>query len=413
MYKNTDEMIAHISTLTASKSKDYVKFKEVVNDLNNPQLKLKNCIHVAGTNGKGSTVNYIRSVLQAHGFKVGTFVSPHLVSHHDRIKINDIAISDDDLLKYGNKIYPLIEKNQLTMFEIDMLMSIYYFMDEQVDFVIYEVGIGGRLDATNIISPIVSVITNIGKDHMHLLGYSLEEIAFEKAGIVKEGIPLFTMEDKQECLDVFLKVVDNHNAQHFQGNTVENIKVEDGLVFDYKSFKEIQLNSMAVYQTKNAALAMDVLCYLDEVNKMDLSESIMREALKSAMWRGRFEVIEKSSTIILDGAHNEHGVNALCLSLSYLPKIECIIFAALKDKEYGKMLEKLKMYANEVIVTEFDFYRSCKAVELSKMVEGVLVIASYREAIEYALEKYKHKNILITGSLYFISEARQYLNERS
>ena len=201
-FKTAQEFISYVTVRFASKRTSQRNFKLCMETLGNPQYQLK-CLHVAGTNGKGSTTNYLRSVLQEAGYKVGSFTSPHLTVHNDRIRINDCNISDEVLLQYANRFVEVWEEFDLSMFEIDTLISFFYFIDEKVDFVIFEVGMGGRLDATNVIIPMVSIITNIGFDHMSSLGNTYALIAGEKAGIVKEEVALITTETKEECIAVF------------------------------------------------------------------------------------------------------------------------------------------------------------------------------------------------------------------
>ncbi|MPN07446.1 Folylpolyglutamate synthase [bioreactor metagenome] len=195
MFKDIDTFLAFITSKKTSMKSHPDDFKRLINDLGNPQWQLK-CLHVAGTNGKGSVTNYLRSILQQAGYRVGTFTSPHLIVHNDRIRINDVYISDEELLSIANEHDQFWKDYDLSMFEIDMVISILYFLRQRVDYVVYEVGMGGRLDPTNIIHALASVIVNIGLDHMEYLGDTLDKIAYEKAGIIKENGLVFTAEDK-------------------------------------------------------------------------------------------------------------------------------------------------------------------------------------------------------------------------
>ena len=201
MFQNSEEVITYITSRTKSKY-GLSAFKEYMRSMGNPQYRLS-CVHIGGTNGKGSTTDFLRSILQTAGYTVGTFTSPHLESHHDRIRINDVPISDEDLVAYANRYSEDWDKYGITMFEIDMFLSVMYFLEHKADIVLYEVGLGGELDATNIIDPLVSVITTIGYDHMDYLGNTIEEIAGAKAGIIKPNRPLITHERKSSCLQVF------------------------------------------------------------------------------------------------------------------------------------------------------------------------------------------------------------------
>lgn len=376
-------------------------FKALLENLGNPQHQLKT-VHIAGTNGKGSTTNYLRAILQTSGLRVGTFTSPHLEVHNDRIRINDQFIEDEQLLYYGNRFADLIEDNGLSMFEIDMLIAIHYFLDQNVDIALFEVGLGGRLDATNVIIPLVSLITTIGFDHMDILGDTLDLISMEKAGIVKEGIPLYTSEDKSECLDVFKNTCIKHNAKFNTIKEALNIELKNGISFDYEGLA-IRLNTSALYQVRNASLAIEAALYLR--NFYAISNEDIINGLKETQWKGRFELVSVNPHIIIDGAHNTHGIAALIESAKYLPRPLVIVFSALKDKETDAMLDGLLSIADDVIVTEFEFYR---AASLDMLRHGnVLAIRDNREAIEKGIKLSSGGTCLITGSLYFISQVRQ------
>ena len=376
-------------------------FKALLESLGNPQHQLKT-VHIAGTNGKGSTTNYLRAILQTSGLRVGTFTSPHLEVHNDRIRINDVYISDEQLLYYGNRFAELIEENNLSMFEIDTLIAIHFFLDQDVDIALFEVGLGGRLDATNVIIPMISLITTIGFDHMDILGDTLALISMEKAGIVKEGVPLYTSEDKPECLDVFKQICIERNAKFNTIKEAQNIELKYGIRFNYDNLS-IHLNTSALYQVKNASLAIEGARYLS--NYFEINDDNIINGLKDTQWKGRFELVSTNPHIIIDGAHNTHGVSALVESARYLPKPLVIVFSALRDKETDAMLDDLLSIADEVIVTEFEFYR---AASLEMLRHGnVLAIQDNHEAIRKGIALSLNGTCLITGSLYFISQVRQ------
>lgn len=376
-------------------------FKALLESLGNPQYRLKT-VHIAGTNGKGSTTNYLRAILQASGLRVGTFTSPHLEVHNDRIRINDVYISDEQLLYYGNRFAEVIEENNLSMFEIDTLIAIHFFLDQDVDIALFEVGLGGRLDATNVIMPLISLITTIGFDHMDILGDTLALISMEKAGIVKEGVPLYTSEDKPECLDVFKQICTERNAKFNTIKEARNIELKYGIRFNYDNLS-IHLNTSALYQVKNASLAIEGARYLS--NYFEINDDDIINGLKDTQWKGRFELVSTNPHIIIDGAHNTHGVSALVESARYLPKPLVIVFSALRDKETDAMLDDLLSIADEVIVTEFEFYR---AASLEMLRHGnVLAIQDNHEAIRKGIALSLNGTCLITGSLYFISQVRQ------
>lgn len=389
-----------------SKKNFHFNITPLINALNEASidyLSLK-CIHVAGTNGKGSTTNYLRSILQISlpNKKIGTFTSPYLEVHNDRIRINNFFISDDDFCNIYLQYKSIIEKYELSMFEIDMLVSLAYFINNDVDLVIYEVGLGGLLDATNVIVPIVSVITNIGFDHMDFLGNSLEEIAFAKAGIIKENIPLVTSEKSLEALEVFKKVCNEKKSEMYLTKEFKILNY-DPLSFAYRN-NTYQLLSKALYQVNNACLAIDTCILLRKLG-YQISDQNIYDGLSKTIWQGRFE--ELFDGIFVDGAHNEQGVTALCDTLSKIDKKVIVVFAALKDKSVQKMLSKLENVCEDLLITSFDFYRALPIDDYDKKYN---LFTDYKLAIDHALTlKDEQSIVVITGSLYFISEARNYL----
>jgi dihydrofolate synthase/folylpolyglutamate synthase len=405
MFKTTHDFIDYCTNRMNKGRFNLDHFKALLEKLGNPQLKLKT-VHIAGTNGKGSTTDYLRSILQTAGYKVGTFTSPHLEVHNDRIRINNVYISDEELLEYGNRFYTLIEENELSMFEIDTLIAIYYFCEKNVDIALFEVGLGGRLDATNVILPLVSLITSIGYDHMDILGHTLEEISFEKAGIIKENIPLITAEDKENCLFVFKSVCEERSSDFLKIHPAKNVIIGDSIQYEYHHLI-IQLNTLAIYQIKNSSLAIECALYLCELG-YTISDENIRMGISSTQWKGRFETISLNPHIIIDGAHNMHGIDALVESTRLCKKPLIIVFSALKDKETEKMIHALVDIGDEVIVTEFEFYRAATLETLS-MNNRVTSIRNPYDAIKYAIKQSAGGTCLITGSLYFISEVRQVL----
>ena len=383
-------------------------FKQYMASLGNPQNRLRS-IHIAGTNGKGSTTNDIRSILQAAGYKVGSFTSPFMITHLDRIRINNQDIREEAFLGITNRYYDSWMEWDLSMFEIDMCIAVFYYLEEQVDFCVFETGLGGRKDATNILQPLVSVITNIGMDHMEFLGDTLEKIAKEKAGIVKEGIDLITAEDKECCLQVFQKHTASAHAQCIKAGEISNIQeTADGLSFDYGNLKDVALYGKARYQCRNAALAIEVCLYLQRQGHIRLTEVQLRTGLHQAVWIGRFETISKEPLIILDGAHNADGIHALCETLKQMEDVQ-VLFSVLKDKNFEAMLQELETVCGEILVVPFYNERALD-VRLLEGRKHIHLMESYERAIPHALQKVKP--LVITGSLYFISDLRKYLIEK-
>lgn len=385
---------------------DLHHFCQFLQSQGNPQNQLQ-VIHVAGTNGKGSTVSYLASCLTEAGCRVGTFTSPHLVAHQDRIRIQESWIDDATFLRYTQQYQKEIETWQLGMFEIDFFFACLWFVEQQVDFAIIEVGIGGRDDKTNALATsVVSVIVNIGLDHMDRLGNSLQEIAYAKAGIVKEKGLLVTTENKQECLAVFSQECEKKQADFIVGNKSSIIQTNP-LQFSYQG-QLFDLESQALYQVENASLALLVLEQLKLRGKIQISLDQIQRGIKKAKWEGRYELISKKPRIILDGAHNQPGILALCQSAKNLPEPHVILFSALKDKAYHDMALQLLTIANRLIVTQFSYGRAQNAKQLQ--VEGSEVIADWKLALEEGINAVEDKgSLLVCGSLYFISEVRSYL----
>lgn len=404
MFQTADEVVIQIEQ---RKNRGYglEHFKDYMKSIGDPQTKLR-CIHVAGTNGKGSTTNDIRSILQEAGYRVASFTSPYMISHYDRIRVNNEDIPKEAFLSIANRYYDSWMKWDLSMFEIDMCIAVLYFQQQNVDFCVFEVGLGGRLDSTNIITPMVSVITNIGLDHMELLGDTLEEIAKEKAGIVKPGVDLVTGEKESSCLAVFASQVQHANSKLIMVHDVSQMEENEvGIVFDYGTYQGIQLSTHAAYQRYNAALAIEVITYLQEKRKIQVSEQQLRDGLLKANWIGRFEILHHDPLLILDGAHNAHGIQALVDSLQHIENI-CVIFSVLKDKNFEEMLTILESVTKDIVVTPFYNERSLD-MKILEHRPHLRYEENYARAIHQALSD--HKSVVITGSLYFISEVRAYL----
>lgn len=394
--------------------------------LGNPERGLKS-IHIGGTNGKGSTLTFLRAILEASGRKVGAFTSPYIEQFNERISINGKPIADEDLLKLTNVIKPLsdeLEKTELggpTEFEVITAMSLYYFSEmEPVDIVLYEVGLGGRFDSTNIIHPALSIITSIGLDHTSILGETYEEIAFEKAGIIKEKTPILTAVKQPEALQVIEKKAKEKQAPLFllgeDFAVVHHRSLENGEQFDLKVSAETILESLEIsmfgqHQTENASLAVAAALQVE-----DISESHIRNGLKKAYWPGRFEIVSTKPFMILDGAHNEEGVKSLVATLKqrFASRDIQIIFAALSDKKLDSMIHLLDEVAAEMTFVDFDFPRAADAKNLYEISNSRKKSASHdwKKAIQDRMENWTEREVLvITGSLYFLSEVKRFLKE--
>ena len=369
-------------------------FKEACHKFGDLQNELY-VIHVAGTDGKGSTVNYLSELLRSQGFKVGTFTSPHYITHLDRIRINDDNIPEDVFLSILNEGIPFYLENELSMFEIDYLIMCRYFLQEKVDIAVIEVGMGGRLDSTNVIdNTVLSIITTIGYDHMDRLGNTLAEICREKCGIIKDDSIILIGHLDEECQKIVEETARIHHCEfHALGDYTE---LPDRH-FLYQG-EEYRLMSYASYQVHNASLALDALDIISRQRGFSVNREKAKEALAKALWRGRFEIVKEQPRVILDGAHNIHGIAALTESFDKLNGSKCIIFSALQRKEFNKMADMLKQHCDRLVITTFE---KTDAIDKDDL-PGYDYDPSYEHAIEEAMKSYD--NILICGSLYFLSD---------
>lgn len=393
--------------------------------LGNPHLKLKT-IHVAGTNGKGSTCNYLMHLLKNSGFKVGLYVSPYIEVFNERIQINGEYISDAELIAIANQLLPVIERVErerqetLTEFEIITLLSFIYFYDQDVDFAIYEVGLGGRYDATNVIAPIVAGITNISLDHTNILGDTISKIAYEKIGIAKPGLKLFTTEAQEEALEVFRHFQEEvpYTLIHLQVDRfVTGVELlEDGVEFTYLPLNErIMLPLFGHHQVNNAVLALQMYEEIMTREEKERSVKVIQRAFRQAKWPGRIDVISKDPLIIIDGSHNEAGVQRLVEAMDYYLgkgyKIHTV-FSALKDKDTNTMIQCLESISTSICFTTFPFPRAstAKALAQNSQHPNVTIEEDFKVAIEGIKNRLKSNELLlITGSLYFISQVKHFL----
>lgn len=404
-FSNADEAVLWMEKRTKSKH-DIAHFKTYLKSINNPQYQL-HCIHIAGTNGKGSTTSFITSILEAAQYTVGTFTSPYLISHYDRICIHQVPIETTVFLNIVNEYYEQWIQWDLSMFEIDLCIAIQYFILKKVDICVIETGIGGRLDATNVFHSLLSVITNIGMDHMQILGNTLQAIAYQKVGILNENGILFTSEHKKECLDVFQKEVEQKHGQMIVTDVCENIHggFTQSIIFDYQNMKDIVLSFHAQYQCDNAALAIEVITYMQKIG-YQIDQDQIYKGLKKAVWNGRFEIIRQDPLVILDGAHNIDGVHALVKSLNNSKQKWNILYGALMDKQYLEMYQALTPIANKIIICEVQNTRHMDIEAFQHFDQAEISSDAYASLATLWSKK---EPLLICGSLYFISDMRKFI----
>lgn len=418
------EVVKNIeSRIGKFKSKGNIRIKKFLENIGSPHKNLK-VIHIAGTNGKGSTVNFIKDVLK-EDYKVGSFVSPHLITYCDRIKIGDAEISQADFAEIGDFIIEkerdiVEEYGDLNLFEFLTIMAIIYFEREGVDLAILEVGMGGRADSTNIFTSrekLISIITSISMDHMEYLGDTIEEIADAKAGIIQEdGLVVTTNRDPQ-ILGVIEKEAKEKSAEVFYTKDLASEILNSDLKgIDFKLKldeveEEFHLTQIGDYQVENAIGAIYALYLLNKRGILKISLDDIKARIKTSTWKGRMEIVSRDPIIILDGAHNFDGIKRLVESLdNFKFKKLHLIMSILADKEHKKMLEEIASYTDEVVFVNLDYKRGTSPDELSSEASEYGLkgqVMTIDEALAYYKKSYQEGDlILITGSLYFVSEAR-------
>ena len=423
-YKEAIEYIH--STLKFGSKLGLDNIRYLLNLLGNPHEKLK-IIHIAGTNGKGSTSAMIANTLQGHGYKTGLYTSPYVEVFNERIRINDEYISDEDIAQLTSELKTHIKtmidngRNHPTEFEIITAMAFAYFERQKCDFVVLEVGMGGRLDATNAVeNPLLSVITAIDFDHTEYLGDTILKIAFEKCGIIKKNSCVVTYSNQlPDAFDIIKKTCAEKNSKLIVANEPENIvSTLHGNTFDIKGHT-YKTNLIGMYQAYNASTAITALNMLNEYGYTNLSQRDIENGIMSTRWKGRFEIVRSNPLTILDGGHNLNGVTALVQSLKKIINNEklIIVVGMLKDKQYPECIEKLSEIAEEFICTDVPSPRYESAYELqkhaAKYCNKVTVEPDCRKAVDVALEKAKGQGrmLCITGSLYLIGDIYGYINK--
>lgn len=428
--KNYDEALEFIHGRTQFKKIPTLKrMQYLLEKLGNPHVNGK-FIHVTGTNGKGSTTAYIRDLIKATGYSVGTFTSPFIQKFNERIAIDGNMISDDELLELVRRIEPIVnemdrnnesEFDGPTEFEIITAMMFIYFKQKEVDYAVIEVGIGGKYDSTNVLTPILSVITNVRKDHNKILGDTLEKIASQKAGIIKNNQPTIIGEVLAEPKKVLLEVAQKKNSKIYEMGQDFTFKTSSSLHWGEKfdfigmgyDIKKIEISMQGQHQIKNAALAIATFIKFAEIEKIEISETLIKEAIKKTNWQGRLELVNQEPLIVLDGAHNLAAIQEIknVLSKKFYNREIYVIISILEDKAADEMIEALLEFKNiHLLVTTFNAHRKVTSLKsLKEKFPNVKQAKSWQEAlIEVTNSMSMDDMILFTGSLYFISEVRKY-----
>ena len=377
--------------------------------------------HIAGTNGKGSTAAMLHRILSQSGYRVALYTSPHLVSFTERIRVGDEEIAPNEVVALAQEIRnrTAAANVPLTFFEFVTVMAFIYFARRQIDVAVVEVGLGGRLDATNLVRPVVSLISTISKDHEAYLGSDLLSIAREKGGIIKRGIPSVCGALPTEVAALLKDIADERAApSYFLGRDfIFSLKNEDR--FDYRGLKwrlsELDIALRGKHQKRNAALALAGLEIA--AREFPVNESALRAGLRTVRWPGRFEILRDKPTIVLDGAHNGEGVRALIEELESFREQRTVrlLFAAMEDKDWRLMLEGFSEVVDEIVLTRVNMERCADPFYLASQLSGKIphrAIGNASTALEHILERAESDDIiLIAGSLYLIGEMRPLVQE--
>lgn len=399
--------------------------------LGSPQNKLK-LIHIAGTNGKGSTTSMISKVLIGMGFKVGMYTSPYLEVFEERIQINGVNIPKDKLIDNLENVKYAVSKvieegyEHPTEFEIITALMFLYFYNEKIDYGVIEVGLGGRLDSTNVIIPKVSVITSISMDHINILGNTIEEIAKEKSGIIKDDVPVILYPQKKEAEDVILKAAHNNNSK------VYYVKTDDGNLkeIDYDNITQnVQVNGLngiynvnlpllGEHQILNLCVAIKAVEVLCQVEKIQYNKEIIEESLKYVKWIGRLETLNRKPLIVIDGAHNIDGIRVLKNNIRKYFKYNkmYLLLGILADKQVDEMIKEITPMAEKIFALTPHSDRAELSEDLKREIEkvnqNVEAFDDYNEAINEALKVAEDDDlILVSGSLYMIGDMRKIINK--
>lgn len=400
--------------------------RELLKRLGNPQDSLK-FVHISGTNGKGSVLAYLSTVFKEAGYRTGRYISPTLFSYREKIQVNEKFIGREDLSRLTEKVKAAAEEMQNcaagdpTIFEIETALAFLYFVEQKCDIVILETGLGGALDATNVITtPVMEVIASISMDHMEFLGDTLGKIAYQKAGIIKPDTSVVSAMQQPEAMEVICNVCRERDCT-FQAVDPEQIKDisygYEGQSFSYKNWENIKISLMGSYQIKNAALALEAINALRKLG-YDLKDRAVYQGMKKAVWKGRFTLISKDPVILMDGAHNPAAAEELVRSLKlyYAGKKFYYIFGMFRDKDYAQVIRLTAPMAEHIITVQTPGNpRALPAAELKGAVAevnpSVEAAESLRMAVNQVMERIDSDSVVVIfGSLSFLGEAEMAVN---
>lgn len=416
------------------------RMNRLMQQLDYPQRRLR-FIHVAGTNGKGSVCAMLYSVLQKCGYSVGLFTSPYIESFTNRIQCDGKDIPEDEVVRIANKLKPLADElaaselGSPTMFEIVTAMAIEYFANVAYpDVVVLETGLGGREDSTNVVVPVVSVITNIGHDHMDRLGDSLEQIAAEKAGIIKSGVPVVCAAVHPQALSVIEGVARENKATiyvlgkqfHVQRSHFDETGQTVQFTGPFRMIPDVRIRLAGAHQAENAAAALMALEVLRQYYALIVEDEDLLKGMLEASWPGRLEMVSRNPNILLDGAHNPEGAEALAAALKEIYKYRKLrmMIGMLSTKNHSGYLRHILPLSDTLIITEPDFRKKLDAHELRNIAESLIspgdrvpemiVEPDWSKALDRLLEMTGEEDLaVVTGTLYLIADVRSRLLNRS
>ena len=394
--------------------------RNILKNLGNPQNQYA-CIHIAGTNGKGSIASGLSAILQAAGFRTGLYTSPHLIDFNERITVNNRQISDKRVVEAYRKVKSVHRgKREPTFFEFTTAMALYEFAAQKVDWAIIETGMGGRLDATNMVKPAVSIISNISLEHRMYLGNTIAEIAGEKGGIIKYRTPVVTGARQRDAVSVLESLAEKKNAPIYRFGRDFRVRRSNDSTFNYygldHTWQNLKTNLVGPHQVDNASLVLAACEALIRKKKLAITENNIRKGLKNINWPGRLELVGQSPRILLDGAHNLAAARNLARFLrDSMPQASITLVAGiLDDKPYKAMLQPLMKLCKRVIVTRPLIDRALEPNVLydvaKQVVKNVRQFPSVAEAVKHAVKTAKPDEVIcIAGSLYVVGEAKQTL----
>lgn len=367
-------------------------------------------IHIAGTNGKGSTATYIARIYQEAGYKVGLFTSPFFYEMNEMIEINGEYIPDEEVKRYIDSYHKEIEKYNISAFELETFIALNYFKDQHVDIAVIECGMGGMVDATNIFTPVLSIITSVSLEHTMFLGSSIYEVATQKAGIIKEEVPCLIGELVDEAVDSISSYALEMDSKLTKVGPTFNITYkDDGITFNYRYLENVYLPTVADYACYDASIAIEAIYLLNE--QFPVKDEVIKSGLAHAHMDNRMEVVSTKPLIVIDGAHNPEAIEKLekAVSYKYSDKNIHIVFACFRDKNISLMLPTLSLLTNDITLTTFNHTRARGEEDYFLFGGDYSFNPDYKNAIDNYINNFPDDVILITGSLAFAALARRYI----